>query len=85
MARGWESKSIESQIESSNQAKSENQPSSSGSPEEKQRRRQREELLLSRAYLRQRIASSANARYTESLHNALAEIESKLGKLDGRQ
>ncbi|MGH9570725.1 MAG: hypothetical protein ACRD4F_13850 [Candidatus Angelobacter sp.] len=85
MARGWESKSIESQIESSGQAKSENQPSPSGSPVEKQRRRQREELLLSRAYLLQRIANSGNERYTESLRNALAEIESKLGNLDGHQ
>jgi hypothetical protein len=78
MARGWESKSIESQIESA----AEN-PSNSGghhelSTEQQQRRREREQLLLSRSYVRQQVDAASNERYRESLRTALAEIEQKL-------
>lgn len=78
MARGWESKSIESQIESA----AEN-PSNSGgrqdlSREQQERRRQWQQLLLSQAYVRQQIDAASNERYRESLRQALAEIERKL-------
>lgn len=81
MARGWESKSIESQIESA----AENPSSSSGhqalSNEQQERRRQRQQILLSQAYVRQQIAVASNERYRESLRQALAEIEKKLAAL----
>jgi hypothetical protein len=81
MARGWESKSIESQIESA----TENSSSADGhqelSNEQQDRRRRRQQLLLSQAYVRQQIAAASNERYRESLHQALAEIEKKLAAL----
>ncbi len=78
MARGWESKSVESQIESSD-----HKPTAPGqelSPEERNRERQHQTLLLSRAYVLQQIDSSTNDRYTASLRRALQEIEEKLGR-----
>jgi hypothetical protein len=81
MARGWESKSIESQIESASETAS----NSAGQPQisdaERQRRRQREQLSLSQKYVRQQLDAAGNERYRESLRNALAEIERKLAQV----
>ncbi len=77
MARGWESKSVESQIES---ARSE-QPSSSKkhlSPEKAEALRRKESLLLARTRLLQRIRSSQNPRHLEMLEKALADLEKLL-------
>lgn len=49
--------------------------------DEKKVQRERDSLKLSRAYLLHRIESSTNERYTESLRQALSEIEQKLAKL----
>lgn len=37
--------------------------------------------MLSRAYIVHQIEASTNARYTESLRQALSEIDQKLAKL----
>lgn len=83
MARGWESKSVESQIES---AKDENAAAarSQSTEDEKKAQRERESLLLSRTYVLRRIESSSNERYTESLRQALSDIDRKIAKLDGQ-
>ena len=83
MARGWESKSVESQIES---AKDKTTSGSEPQSTEKQKKVQRERqgLLLARTYLLRRIESSSNERYTQSLRHALEEIERKIAKLDGQ-
>lgn len=82
MARGWESKSVESQIESSrgNAAQASKQPASD---EAKKAERERQGLLLSRAYVLRQIESSSHELYTQSLRQALSEIEKKLAQLDG--
>jgi hypothetical protein len=49
--------------------------------EEIARQREREDLLLSRTRLITRIQSSPNARYTEMLQKALAEVEGKLSRI----
>lgn len=80
MARGWESKSVESQMETAK----ENHPAGAKPPvtdEERTRQREREGLKLSRAYVLHQIESSGNARYIESLRKALSEIEQKLAEL----
>ena len=46
--------------------------------------RERQSLLLSRTYVLCQIESSTNERYTESLRQALHDIEQKIAKLDGR-
>jgi len=83
MARGWESKSVESQIES---AKDGITPGSRPQSTDNQKKVQRERqgLLLSRTYLVRRIESSSNERYTQSLRQALQEIDRKIAKLDGQ-
>jgi hypothetical protein len=78
MARGWESKSVEAQMETANDA-----PSDSKAPltdDEKKVRHERDNLKLSRAYIVQQIEASTNGRYTESLQQALSEIDQKLAK-----
>lgn len=83
MARGWESKSVESQIES---AKDENTSGSKPQSTESQKKVQRERqgLLLSRTYVLRQIESSSNERYTQSLRQALNEIDQKIAKLEGQ-
>lgn len=50
----------------------------------KRKQRERQGLLLSRTYVLRQIESSSNERYTQSLRQALSEIERKLARLDGR-
>jgi len=83
MARGWESKSVEAQMESANQS----QPAEEKralTDDEKKRKRERDGLKLSRTYLLHQIASSTSERYTETLRNALGEIDQKLAQLGKR-
>jgi hypothetical protein len=83
MARGWESKSVESQIES---AKDKTTSGSEPQSTDKQKKveRERQGLLLARTYLLRRIESSSNERYTQSLRQALEEIDRKIARLDGQ-
>jgi len=83
MARGWESKSVESQIES---AKDGNAAAArpQSAENEKKTQRERESLLLSRTYVLRQIESSSNERYTQSLRQALSDIDQKLARLDGQ-
>ena len=83
MARGWESTSVESQIESAKDGNtSGSKPQSTDS--EKKVQRERQGLLLSRTYVLRQIESSSNERYTQSLRQALNEIDQKIAKLDGQ-
>jgi hypothetical protein len=79
MARGWESKQVEAQIESARDPQ--HGSSLDRSPDAQQKQREREKLLLSRAYIQHQIEASANSRYTEALNSALEEIERKLAAL----
>lgn len=80
MARGWESKSIESQQELARDAQnSHRQPLSD---QDKKALREREGLLLSRARVIKQIEASSNERYTKVLRTALKELEQKLASLD---
>jgi hypothetical protein len=80
MARGWESKSVEAQMENANDG-----PASGSKPPltdgEKKDQHERDSLKLSRAYIVQQIEASTNERYTASLRQALIEIDAKLAKL----
>jgi len=51
------------------------------SADDKEAEREKQNLLLSRAYIQHQIESSSNNRYTESLNKALEEIERKLAAL----
>jgi len=80
MARGWESKSVESQMEA---AQTKPSPSTKTEQGDNGNARERQGLLLSRAYVLHQIESSTNQRYTESLRQALADLDQKLARLDG--
>jgi hypothetical protein len=80
MARGWESKSVESQIESAKDGNA-TAARSQWTENEKKTQRERQSLLLSRTYVLRQIESSSNERYTESLRQALSDIDQKIAKL----
>ena len=83
MARGWESKSVESQIESARE-----DPGASKqlrkNPEEQARERERELLRLQRVNIQQKLDAAENPRYREQLTRALADIDSKLATLGSK-
>ena len=80
MARGWESKSVESQIDEATEKQS-GDPKAAPSDNEIKAKREREILLLARARVLQQIAASKSERYTESRRRALRELEEKIEKL----
>jgi hypothetical protein len=81
MARGWESKAVEAQIETAEARTASNK--GRRTPEEIEKSRLRESLLLSRHRVLQDLQQSANPRYRKMLSDALAHLEAKLAQLDG--
>ena len=80
MARGWESKSVESQIESAEErAALSKLPKLT--PEETARKQQRESLLLSRTRVMHDLETSKNAGYRKTLEAALKHLDDKLAAL----
>ena len=81
MARGWESKSVEAQIEESNSPTAlSSQQEVSG--EARQRHQQKSSLALSRTRILQQLESSSNERYSELLRRTLASLEAEIAALD---
>jgi len=79
MARGWESKSVESQIESAvSRKQSPNQ--ADRSPAELAALREREGLELSRVRVLHQMETCENPRYRMILDKALADLDSRLAK-----
>ena len=79
MARGWESKAVEAQIETA-EARATRQPRLT--PEEMERSRRRESLLLSRNRVLQDLEQSSNPRYRKMLSDALAHLDARLAELE---
>ncbi len=80
MARGWESKDVESQMDST-ETKGERKDSVPRTPEEAQKRREREGLELSRTRIQRDLVSATNPRHRESLEAALRFLEEKIAAL----
>jgi hypothetical protein len=80
MARGWESKSIESQIEGAREKPA--KPKLRLTPEQQASARESERLKLSRAYVRQQLAVASNSSRVQALQKALQEIEEKLARFE---
>ncbi|HEX7181681.1 MAG TPA: hypothetical protein VF756_07550 [Thermoanaerobaculia bacterium] len=78
MARGWESKSVESQIED---AGSRLDRGEAATPEQRERRRKRESLELSRRRVLQDLEAARSAVRRTSLEQALAFLDEELKKL----
>jgi hypothetical protein len=81
MARGWESKSVEAQIESA-AGKHKTSRENELTAEQIQTQRAKENLELSRTRVQRELASSQNPRYQEILRKALADLEAKLIQLE---
>ena len=79
MARGWESKSVESQMDAAEQGPA--SPNSSLSEEQKSIKREREVLMLARANLVHQIEATSNDRHIAALRQALNDLENKISKL----
>lgn len=83
MARGWESKSVESQIESARSDQT--SPARKHlTPEMADALRRRDSLKLARTHLLEQIRNSQNPRHREMLEKALADLEKQLTATDAR-
>ena len=80
MARGWESKAVEAQIETAEF----DVPSDKArlTAENLVKSRKRESLMMSRNRVLQDIEQSRNPRYRQILGEALAHLDGKLAELD---
>jgi len=76
MARGWESKSVEAQQAEASEATSKPRPRLT--PEVAARRRQQENLRLSRQSVLQQLQKTHHPRHRELLENTLADLDQKL-------
>ncbi len=81
MARGWESKSVEAQIEENNSETS-NDSEQKVSPEELQTVFRKNELVLSRKHILQQLELSSNERYLELLRRTLAGLDAEIASLN---
>lgn len=81
MARGWESKSIESQIEAAEQRAAQAK-AVHASAQQVQLERERESLQLSRTRVLRDIASTHNPKYRALLERSLEFLDQKLKALD---
>lgn len=80
MAKGWESKSVEDQIQNT-----ENEPNDNRrkqlTPDQMEAHRRREVLLLSRSRVEKDLNASQNPRYRDQLTGALADLDLQISKL----
>lgn len=80
MARGWESKSVESQIDQAETAKAARMAPIK-TPEETARENKRDGLMLTRTRLLHDLQTACNARYRQQLQDALAFIDKQIAGL----
>jgi hypothetical protein len=80
MARGWESKAVEGQVQEF-QSKEDRNAKSKVSRDQVDIRRQREVLQLSRAQVERQLETASAPRYREQLTRALADLDAQLAKL----
>jgi len=81
MARGWESKSVEAQIDMA-QAASAAAEGKKLTPEALAQIRKKEGLLLSRTRVIREMESAQNPRYKAVLGKALADLDAQLKNLE---
>ncbi|HEY4950278.1 MAG: hypothetical protein ABSD87_03025 [Candidatus Acidiferrales bacterium] len=80
MARGWESKGVEGQVQE-RETKEDRKNKKQVSQDQVEVRRQRGILMLSRARVEIQLQGAQAERYREQLTRALADIDSQLAKL----
>ena len=80
MARGWESKGVEGQVQE-RETKEDRKNKKQVSQDQVEVRRQRGILMLSRARVEIQLQGAQAERYRDQLMRALADIDSQLAKL----
>jgi hypothetical protein len=83
VARGWESKSVEGQIELARE-KDRGASAAPITPEQRRRIREREDLELSRNRVLRELARATHPRHRELLEAALSHLDGKIRALDQR-
>lgn len=81
MARGWESKDIEAQVESS-QSPKEHSGRGPKTPEQIRRDQERKDLELSRTRIAHDLESATHPNHRKSLEAALAHLDKKIAELN---
>lgn len=81
MARGWESKAVEDQVQEFQQEESDKKRRQL-TPSEAEAHRRREVLMLSRARVQKELELSQNPRYREQLTRALEDLDRRLAELE---
>lgn len=80
MARGWESKDVETQVATAQEP--EQRPvSGTKSPEQVQHEQQRKDLQLSRTRIVNDLATATHPNHRKSLEAALAHLDKKIAEL----
>jgi len=79
MARGWESKSVEEQIESARAREGDRRPQLT--PEQAATEKKRDSLLLQRTRVLRDLDNCRDGRYRKTLAEGLAYLESQLTDL----
>jgi hypothetical protein len=77
MARGWESKAVEAQIDLAEDHRS-TRPATAPSPESLELIRKKETILLSRTRVVRELDNAQNPRYKAVLTKALADLDAQL-------
>jgi hypothetical protein len=80
MARGWESKDVEGQLETKN-AVSSSQGKAQKTAEQIRRERDRRDLQLSRTRIQNDLQNATNPNHRKSLEAALAHLDGKINEL----
>ncbi len=81
MARGWESKSVEDQLDAADAAR-QDRAERHLSAQQRERRAKKESILLSRAQTLARLKAATNARYRVQLELALKHLDQQLKDLE---
>ncbi|HWF03834.1 MAG TPA: hypothetical protein VHA06_09115 [Candidatus Angelobacter sp.] len=84
MARGWESKSVEEQIELAAEKAASLKTETRVNEAEATRQRELDSLQLSRTRVLQDIASASNPKYREQLQRSLDFLDEKLARAASR-
>ncbi len=80
MARGWESKDVESQVEAT-QTPKQKSGSEPKTPEQLQREQERKHLQLSRTRVMNDLSTATHPHHRKSLEAALAHLDKKIADL----
>jgi hypothetical protein len=84
MARGWDSKSVESQIDAAQRSHRVAVLENSPDPEKLKLIRKKESILLSRTRVARELNSSQNPRYRALMTKALADLDEQLSAFGGK-